>query len=280
MSTKILITAGLLVAGLLWAVVSNRRTIAIKLYGPPTVDSVEAYGPLESDLTFDHSVLDRLLSEFVDDAGWVDYESLKDRQGELQTYIETLADAPFDDLGRNEKLALLINGYNAFTLELILEHYPVDSIQDIPTAQRWDDARWKLGGKLLSLSQIEHEQIRPKFKEPRVHFALVCAAIGCPPLRREAYVGSQLEEQLQSQTQYMHQHQTWFQLEPSASAVKLTQLYSWYGNDFEQSAGSVLKFVATCSVPLKREMDSGKNLGIDWLEYDWTLNSLSNRGAR
>lgn len=280
MSTRILVISGILLAGLLWGVFSNRHAIGTMLFGPPAVDSVEAYGETESDLTFDHSVLDRLLNEFVDDAGWVDYESLKNSQGELQAYIETLADAPFDELGRNEKLALLINAYNAFTLELILEHYPVVSIQDIPAAQRWDAVRWKLGGKLLSLSQIEHEQIRPNFKEPRVHFALVCAAIGCPPLRNEAYVGSRIEEQLQSQTQYIHQHRTWFQFQAGESSVKLTQLYNWYGNDFEQSAGSVLKFVATFSAPLKSEMDGGKNLRIDWLEYDWALNSMSNREAR
>lgn len=280
MSTKTIVIAAILLAGLLWSVFSNRHAIGTKLFGPPTVASVETYGQSESELTFDHSVLDRLLNAFVDDAGWVDYESLKNSQGELQAYIETLDEAPFDELGRNEKLAFLINAYNAFTLELILEHYPVVSIQDIPAAQRWDAVRWKLGGKLLSLSQIEHEQIRPNFKEPRVHFALVCAAIGCPPLRNEAYVGSRIEEQLQSQTQYIHQHRTWFQFQPGDSSVKLTQLYNWYGNDFEQSAGSVLRFVATFSAPLKSEMDGGKNLRIDWLEYDWALNSMSNREAR
>jgi hypothetical protein len=96
-------------------------------------------------------------------------------------------------MGRNEKLALLINAYNAFTLKLIVERLPVQSILDIPAAERWDAVRWKVGGQVWSLKQIEHEQIRPKFTEPRVHFALVCAAVGCPPLRNEAYDASRLD---------------------------------------------------------------------------------------
>ena len=78
---------------------------------------------------------------------------------------------------------LLINAYNAFTLRLILDYYPVRSIKDIRASKRWDDQRWRIGEAVFSLNQIEHEQIRPKFAEPRIHFALVCAAIGCPKLR-------------------------------------------------------------------------------------------------
>jgi hypothetical protein len=280
MSTKFFVIAALLLAGLLWAAFSIRHTIATKLFGPPAVTAVEAYSQSTGDLTYDHSVLDRLLNEFVDGAGWVDYESLKNSQEELQTYIEGMANAPFDELGRNEKLALLINAYNAFTLALILEHYPLDSIQDIPSAQRWDAVRWKLNGKLLSLSQIEHEQIRPNFKEPRVHFALVCAAIGCPPLRNEAYVGSRIEEQLQSQTEYIHQHRTWFDFQQGDTSVKLTQLYNWYGNDFEQSAGSVLGFITPFSALLKTRINSAQQPQIEWLAYDWSLNSIGNRETR
>ena len=127
------------------------------------------------------------MKKHVREGGWVDDESLRAEQADLKRYIEAIGAAPFEKLGRDQKLALLLNAYNAFTLELVLEHYPLDSIKDIPSDRRWSDERWKVGGHTWSLEQIEHEQIRPKFVEPRVHFALVCAAIGCPPLRSEAY---------------------------------------------------------------------------------------------
>ena len=94
----------------------------------------------------------------------------------------------FADLGRSEKLALLINAYNACTLRLILDHWndgQLASIKDIPRDNRWEDQRWQIGKRRLSLNQIEHEEIRGRFAEPRIHFALVCAAKGCPPLRAE-----------------------------------------------------------------------------------------------
>ena len=124
--------------------------------------------------------------------------------------------APIDELGRDERLALLINAYNAFTLRLILDHYPVASITDIPADQRWDAVRWRLAGETYSLNQIEHELVRPNFREPRIHFALVCAAVGCPPLRTEAYTGELLEEQLEGQTRYSHAHDRWLRYRTGA----------------------------------------------------------------
>jgi uncharacterized membrane protein YdjX (TVP38/TMEM64 family) len=247
------------------------------LFGPPSVKLKEAYQQKPGGPTFDHSAFDALLKKYVAEGGWVDYEGMRTESAKLDQYIASLADAPFDQMGRDEKLALLIDGYNAFTLRLILDHYPVKSIKDIPSSKRWDDKRWKIGGHTWSLNQIEHEQIRPKFKEPRVHFALVCAAIGCPPLRSEAYVGSRINEQLEDQARYVHSHDRWFKFEPDKNVVHLTSLYKWYGGDFEQVAGSVLNFAGRYSPPLKAALDAGKKPKIEWLNYDWTLNSKKNR---
>jgi len=180
-------------------------------------------------------------------------------------------------LGRDEKLALLINAYNAFTLELILEHYDagkLESIRDIPN--QWTDERWVIAGKTFSLNQIEHEEVRPKFKEPRIHWALVCAAVGCPPLRAEAYTAAKLEKQLEDQTQYVHSHDKWYRLDQADNTVYLTQLYNWYGGDFEQVAGSVLKYVADYDPKLKQILEQGNPPRIKWLDYDWSLNSQEN----
>ena len=169
------------------------------------------------------------------------------------------------------------NAYNAFTLRLILDYYPIKSIKDIPGPKRWDDQRWKIGPLKLSLNQIEHEQVRPHFKEPRIHFALVCAAVGCPPLHHTAYVADQLETQLDRQARIVHNQDRWFQFSPQdPSTVSLTSLYNWYGGDFEQTAGSVLDYAAHYVPALKQAMDAGKKPKILWLHYDWALNSRAN----
>ena len=250
---------------------------ALVSLGPPEVVLREAYNEKPDGPTFDHSALDEILKTHVDPDGWVDYEGLKREAAKLDAYIAALATAPFDELGRNQKLALLINSYNAFTLRLILDNYPIASIQDIPAAKRWDDVRWQVGPYRWSLNQIEQEQIRPKFREPRIHFALVCAAVGCPKLRNEAYAATRIEDQLEDQSRYVHGHDRWFRFEPDAGVVHLTRLYLWYGGDFRQVAGSVPKFAARYSPELQRALEAGKAPKIEWLPYDWALNSRENK---
>ncbi|MCP4246150.1 MAG: DUF547 domain-containing protein [bacterium] len=219
----------------------------------------------------------------MDDAGWVDYAALAEHADRLDGYLAALAAAPFDRLGRDGKLALLINAYNAFTLRLILENWDgekLKSVRDIPKRKRWDHARWMIGGRTWSLDQIEHEQIRPKFAEPRIHFALVCAAVDCPPLRNEAYTADRLEDQLAAQTAYVHDHGTWFRFEAGGAVVGLTQLYNWYGGDFEQAAGAAPAFAARYSKELRSSLDAGKEPKIQWLDYDWRLNSIANKKSR
>lgn len=242
------------------------------LFGPPKTQLAEAYEATPSGPAFDHSAFDTLLGRFVDAAGLVDYQGLRQQGAALDGYIASIAAAPFAELGRDEKLALLINAYNAFTLRLILDNYPVASIRDIPSKKQWDDRRWVIGGETYSLNQIEHEQIRPKFIEPRIHFALVCAAVGCPKLRQDAYLGSRINEQLEEQTQQIHRSPRWFRFEPGDTSVALTQLYNWYGGDFTQVAGSPLEYAARYSTALGQALRSGKKPKIDWIDYDWALN--------
>lgn len=254
----------------------QQRGALRNLFGPAPVTLQEAYQHQSDGPAFDHTAFDTLLRKHVDDDGWVDYEGLRGDAAALDSYIASVEHAPFADLGRDEKLALLINAYNAFTLRLILDHFPVKSIKDIPDAKRWDAKRWRIAAMTLSLNQIEHEQIRPKFSEPRIHFALVCAAIGCPMLRNEAFQAGRIEEQLEDQTRYVHSHDRWFRYQPGAKEVRLTKLYDWYGVDFKQVSGSVLNFAARYSVPLKSSISEDKKPRIKWLDYDWTLNDKKN----
>ncbi len=255
----------------------THQTALSGLFGPPKASLQEAYADERGSLEFDHSVFDGLLRKHVDSDGWIDYAGLRAESATLDGYLHSVARVDFDKLGRDEKLVLLINAYNAFTLRLILDHYPIQSIKGIPDADRWDAKRWNVGGNTWSLNEIEHEQIRPKFVEPRVHFALVCAAIGCPTLRNEAYRADRIDEQLDEQTRYVHAHDRWFQLDARKGVVQLTKLYDWYGGDFKQVSGSVLDFAARYSPELKRLMDSGIKPRIEWLDYDWTLNDRKNK---
>ncbi|QDU96496.1 DUF547 domain-containing protein [Lignipirellula cremea] len=250
------------------------------LFGPPQVELQEAYSNDKAGPKVDHSTLDELLQTYVDEAGWVDYAGLRSREEQLDAYLQVVAKAPFADLARDDKLALLINAYNAFTLKLILENHPLESIQQIPEADRWDAVRWNVGGQVWSLNQIEHEQIRPRFVEPRIHFALVCAAVGCPPLRQEAFTPERLSQQLDSQAEYVHSHATWFAWKPEANTVELTKLYQWYSDDFDQAAGSVIRFASRYSPPLATALETDAPLRKKWLPYDWSLNSREHQRPR
>jgi len=216
---------------------------------------------------------DALLAEHVDDAGFVDYRALKADPARLDRYLDYLADVDLDAMTRDERLATLINAYNAFTLRLILDHYPVESIKDIPTAHRWVAKRWNLGGRTVSLDDIEHGIIRKQFDEPRIHFAVVCAAVDCPPLRREAYTAARLDAQLEDQTRYVHNHDRWLRYQPGGGTIHLTSLYKWYGEDFDGHADSLLDYVARYHAPLRQALAGGDEPAIRYLDYDWALNS-------
>lgn len=248
--------------------------------GPPQVVMRESYRPNPNGPKVDHSILDRLLGQHVTDTGWIDYGGVQANEEELDAYLEVLAEAPFDELGRNQKLALLINAYNAFTLKLIAEHYPIASIKDIPAGDRWNAERWKIGGEVLSLSQIEHEQIRPHFKEPRIHFALVCAAVGCPPLLNEAYEAERIDEQLERQTRFVFDHETWLKVDTTQSTLSVTPLLDWYRGDFEQEAGSLTNYLAIVSPQAKAMIEQGRKPNLTFLKYDWKLNGIENQSAR
>lgn len=275
--TSILAAAAVLAVGVTGVAIWKRNSLR-GIFGPPLAVLSEAYADSPDDETFDASVLDDLLQKHVDSDGWVDYAGLWEDREKLDAFLRAVAEASFDRLGRDERLAFLVNAYNACTLRLILDHWDggkLQSIMDIPSDQRWDAVRWKVGGFTWSLNQMEHEQIRPKFREPRVHFALVCAAVGCPRLRNEAYRGHDIEKQLEDQATRTHQSKRWIAHDGGSAVVHLTMLYQWYGGDFEQVAGSVLAYVARYRADVKKALETGTP-HIEWIPYDWKLNGRKN----
>ena len=268
-TVKHAVGATVAVGTLLFAVCCE--TLLVDLLGPPSVVLREEYGPVLPTVRVDHSLLDAVLHSHVGDDGSVDYQSLRRQPKRLTAYLALLARLDFDALGRDEKLAVLINAYNAFTLQLILDHPGVESIRDIPSGQRWDAVRWQLGTMTLSLTQIENNYLRARFREPRIHFAINCASRSCPPLRPAAYAGAEIDAQLEQQARFVHSDARWLRLD--GTTLHLTRLYQWYASDFEQVAGSTVEHAGRYAPDLAAALADERQPSVEWLDYDWSLNS-------
>ena len=208
----------------------------------------------------DHSPFTALLRRHVSSTGAVDYAGLKRDRAALDAYLNTLAGtAPDRSWSRDARLAYWINAYNAATLQLIVDNYPLKSIQDLDGGKPWDVRRVELGGETYTLNAIENEIIRPRFNEPRIHFAVNCAAKGCPPLRNEAFVPERLDAQLREQTERFLNDSRYTSVE--GGTLKVSKIFDWYGSDF----GDVAAFV-------RRYRDLPPAVEVEFASYDWALN--------
>lgn len=261
----------------IWAGAYQNREALAGILGPPPVHGVERHPP-EGE-AFDHQEFDRLLQRYVDARGGVDYVGLGSESAGLHRYLDRLAFAEFDRLSRDEKLAFLINAYNATTLRLILEHWPVTSILEIPSDRRWRGRRFSIGRREVSLDQLEHRWIRAEFDEPRVHFALVCASKSCPPLLPRAYRGSDLEVTLAEVTRRAHADPQFVALSADQQELWLTPLYDWYRTDLTAGAGALLPAVASRAPAVAEAVAAGARPVIRWRAWDWSLNVQSPLGS-
>ncbi|MEM1023404.1 MAG: DUF547 domain-containing protein [Myxococcota bacterium] len=227
---------------------------------------------------FDHATFTKVLQRFVDEQGRVDYPALAEAPDDLEAYLAQLEALDYGRLSRDAKLATLINAYNAFTLRLILDHLPTDSIRDIPKKERWEGRQWPLGGDQVTLSQIEHARLRAEFRDPRIHFAINCASESCPPLPRRAFETNILEAQLEEAARRVHDPASrWFSWNEKSRTVQLFRVYLWFHKDFEAEGGSVEAYAARFSPPLQAALASG-SVKVRYLDYDWSLNA--SRGPR
>ena len=210
-------------------------------------------GPSHADFT-------TLLSRHVSTNGNVDYSGFLRDMDELNVYLSTLArEVPTSDWSQEEALAYWINAYNAFTIKLILDNWPLNSIREIE--EPWDQPFITLEGEQYTLNQIEHEIIRPNFDEPRIHFALVCAAVSCPPLATTAYTAARLDGQLEERTRAFVNNEEFNVTQEEV--VRVSPLFDWYGEDFDDVTAFLNRYLRT-------DIPSGKQLY--FLEYDWALN--------
>jgi hypothetical protein len=237
-----------------------------------------------------YSVFDGLLKKHVTPEGRVDYSGLKADPGALNQFLAGAAGLPrtlFDTWTESRQLAFLINLYNAATLKLIIEHYPVNSIKDIGGFFRgpWDQAFIDLFGATVTLNHLEHDILRKQYREPRIHMALVCAAKGCPPLRNEAYTAEKLDQQLEDQSFRYLASAAGLRIDRPQKVVYLSSIFKWYGGDFRDiyapehgfdGLNPTERAVANfCSRHLSSKdagyLDKG-GYKIKYLDYDWSLN--------
>lgn len=218
----------------------------------------------------DHSPWDAVLKQFVNEEHRVDYAQLKkDGAQRLNDYIASLAQAGTQPLPPNEKKALLIDAYNAFTVQWVVRNYPLTSIRG--TDSPFTASRHRLGGETVSLDAIE-SQLRAA-GDPRIHAALVCAARSCPPLRREAYVTNRLDEQLDDNVREWLADPALNHFYPSQGRAEISPIFKWYHQDFDAYPGGLEGFLRKYAPrQVIRELGNTR-LEISFGDYDWRLNA-------
>lgn len=231
----------------------------------------------QSRITVDHAALDDFLKQYrseKDGVALLDYGGVDDGDAAaLRGYIARLAATAVDELNRDEQRAFWINAYNALTINVILEHYPVDSIRDISSGflsfGPWDEKLFAVGGERVSLNDIEHRILRPIWKDARLHYAVNCASVGCPNLAAVAYTAANSERLLDAGARAYVNH-------PRGAVVhdgrlRVSSIYDWFKADFGgDDAGVIRHLKQYAEAPLRAALDGVTAVADD--DYDWSLN--------
>jgi hypothetical protein len=272
----------------------RRQLVASPMAVGVLTSGVLALSPLPAfALDHQHVGLDALLKRHVawnsaGTASSVDYRALAAQRAELKKVLDeysAVTRSQYDGFRKEQKLAFLINAYNAFTLELILTKYPdLKSIKDLGSVLQapWKKKFFKLLGEDRHLDYIEHEVIRAPgvFDEPRIHFAVVCASIGCPALRPEAFTADRLEQQLEDGAKRFLSDTSRNRVNARAGKLEVSKIFDWYRGDFEKGHKGIQsreQFFGRYADVLSKQAETqalikeGK-LGLSFLDYDWNLN--------
>jgi hypothetical protein len=219
----------------------------------------------------DNHIYALLLKKYVTN-NHVNYDGFKKDEKLLDEYLAVLSRTHVKQLSKNNRFAFYINAYNAFTIKLVLTKYPgINSIKEVGSffSNPWNKKFILLQGKTITLDHIEHKILRPKFKDPRIHFAINCASKSCPPLRNEPYKGDTLESQLNDQARkFINDKKNTF---IKRDTLFISKIFKWFEKDFSDNPILFIKRYAF--EDLKEKLDSsGENIKISYLNYDWTLN--------
>ena len=247
---------------------------------------------------FDFSAYDSVLKTFVNEKAMVNYRKLKAQRQQLDAFVAALGKVPaqtYELWSDGDKIAFWLNAYNGLTLKAIIDNYPIkssffrsrvwpkNSIKQIPGV--WKKLKFKVMGTDVTLNHIEHKILRVKFDEPRIHMAMVCAAMGCPPLRGEPYRGDKLDEQLDDQTRRFLGDSAKFRIDRGKATVHLSEIFKWFADDFvkkhspKRNIGShgkkmsaVLNFIAPYLTDAQENYVLAGKFKIKYVDYDWSLN--------
>lgn len=252
------------------------------------------------DMAFSYNPYERLLAEHVNEQGQVDYAALKAGRGPLDEFVAAMGAVSPTELAswsEDEQLAFWINAYNAITLLYIVDRYPIEkggllaramypanSIRQI--AGVWDTLETPVAGTPMTLDHIEHEILRKDFTEPRIHMAIVCASIGCPPIRDEPFTAEKLEQQLDDQSRRFLSDPDKFRIDRNENVVYLSPIFDWFGKDFvpvygdgretiagqDKTESAVLRFVSQYVSESDRNYLVQGGYTVKYSDYDWSLN--------
>jgi hypothetical protein len=213
---------------------------------------------------FDHSAWNTLLQAHVSKAGNVNYKGIKKSEAKLDKYLSNLSETIIDEKtwSKDEQLAFWMNAYNAFTVKLILNNYPLKSINDITSP--WDKKFFKIGGVKMNLNHIEHKILRVKFNEPRIHFGIVCASFSCPKLHNVAFTGKNTQSLLTSLTKGFVNDTKRNKI--TAGKIEISELFNWFKGDFTKK-GSLIDFLNKYS-----SVKINAKAKVSHLPYNWSLN--------
>jgi hypothetical protein len=227
--------------------------------------------------TFDHSYFDQALKAYVDDKGLIDYNGIAE-EPRFHKYMQTLQTAKVESLSKDGQLAFWVNAYNAVTIDKVIKWKPKKSVRETFFPGVWTSTEFyttrehTVAGKLVSPDDIEHDILRKRFNDPRIHFAIVCASSGCPPQPMFAYTEENVQAMLEEETRNYLNSQRGMRIDSAAQTLYLSKIFDWFADDFIKHSGSVLEFIKSYHSPevllfLKR------NPKISYLDYSWALNA-------
>ena len=268
-----------------WLTVKRNLSMVLVLFAGlvvATSTTCKAQGvSIMQDGRVDHSAYDVLLKKYVDKEGRVAYQKWKDQdEATLDGYLEAIGQVdPVLLKDDNEGLVFWINIYNALTLKAMLHFYPTKSIRDhvrVFGYNIWKELPLRVGGDEYSLEQIEHDILR-KMKEPRIHFAIVCASVGCPRLRYEAYAASKIEKQLADNATDFFSRQQNLQVKPSRKSLRVSMILDWFADDFGSTQKKRWTYLKPYLPASAQAFAADGKTRISFLEYDWELNDQSKK---
>ena len=260
----------------------------------------------ETKRAFSYDDYAAVLKDHVDDKGMVNYKELKAVPQRLNAFVAAMSKVQpnsYERWNKEEQIVLWLNAYNAFTLKALINNYPIkssffrsriypkNSIRQIPGV--WSKIKFNVVGRDLTLGHIEHEILRKKFNEPRIHMAMVCAAMGCPPLLNKPYIAQRLNEQLDERSRRFLANPAKFRIDRNAGVVYLSPIFKWFKGDFVnkyapdkniskhgKEVSTVLNFIAGHLEKPDREYLLAGDFKIKYLKYDWSLNEQQIKGKK